>query len=88
MYGWEKFNETSFPEKEGFLHLSKYASYYWCRLHACKKVYKDFEIKKLGEYHDLYIQGNTLFLAHVFENFWNMCLEIYEPDPALVFVLR
>ena len=27
-------------------------------------------------------KGNTLLLADVFENFTNMCLEIYELDPA------
>ena len=41
-----------------------------------KRVCKDFEIKHLGEYHDLYVQSNTLLLADVFENFRNMCLEI------------
>ena len=34
-----------------------------------KRVYKDFEIKNLGEYHDLYVQGDTLLLADVFGNF-------------------
>ena len=33
-----------------------------------KKVCKDFEIKNLGEYHDLYVQSDTLLLANVFEN--------------------
>ena len=47
-----------------------------------KRVCKDFEIKNLGEYHDLYVQSNTLLLADVFENFLNMCLEIHELDPA------
>ena len=37
---------------------------------------------KLGEYHDLYVQRDTSFLADVFENFRNMCLKIYELDPA------
>ena len=41
-----------------------------------KRVWKEFEIKKLREYHDLYVQRNALFLADVFENFRNMCLEI------------
>ena len=45
-----------------------------------KRVFKDFEIKKIGEYHDLYVQSNTLLLAGVFDNFRNICLEIYEID--------
>ena len=48
-----------------------------------KRVCKDFEIKYLGEYHDLYVQSNTLLLADVFENFGNMCLKIYKLDPAI-----
>ena len=47
-----------------------------------KRVGKDFLIKNLGEYRDLYVQGNTLLLDYIFENFRNMCLEIYEIDPA------
>ena len=38
--------------------------------------------KNLGEYHDLYVQSNTLLLADVFENLRDKCIEIYELDPA------
>ena len=48
-----------------------------------KIVCKDFEIKKLGEYHDLYVQSDTLLLPDVFENLRNMCLKIYELDPEI-----
>ena len=50
-----------------------------------KHIQKEFEKiwnKILGEYHDLYVQSNTLLLADVFENFQSMCLEIYELDSA------
>ena len=30
----------------------------------------------------MYVQSDTLMLADVFENFRNMCLKIYELDPA------
>ena len=47
-----------------------------------KRVCKDFETKVLGEYHDLHVQSDPFVLADVLENFRNMCLEIYELDPA------
>ena len=47
-----------------------------------KIICKNLEIKNVGEYHDLYVQGNTLLLVNVFENFQSMCLEIYELNPA------
>ena len=50
-----------------------------------KTVCKDFKIKTLGEYHDLYVQRDTLLLADVFNNFQTMCLKIHEVDPARFF---
>ena len=78
----EKFNGTSLREKEDFyshLNMKDFADADYALL---KKVCKDFEIRNLGQHHDLYIQSNTLLLAHVFENFINMCIEIYELNPA------
>ena len=46
------------------------------------RICKDFKIKKLGEYHDFFVQNDTLLLADVFENFGNMCFEIQELGPA------
>ena len=47
-----------------------------------KWVPKDFDIKKLGENHDLYLKSDTLLLADVFENFRKMCFKIYHIDPV------
>ena len=47
-----------------------------------KKVFKELKLKNLGDYHDLYFQGDTLLLADLFENFRNKCIEICELDPA------
>ena len=46
------------------------------------KVFKEFKLKHLGEYNDLYVQSDTLLLADVVENFRNMCMKIYELDPS------
>ena len=46
-----------------------------------KRVCKDFEIKSLSEYHDLYLKNDILLLADVFKNSRKMCLKIYHLDP-------
>ena len=47
-----------------------------------QKVFEELKLKNLGNYHDLYVQSNTLLLADVFESFRNKCIEIYELDPT------
>ena len=71
MDDWETFNEASLPEKEDFYsHLNMEDTTDADYVHP-KRVCKDFEIKNLGEYHNLYVQSDTLFLADVFKNFQN-----------------
>ena len=82
MNDWKKFNKTSSPEKEDFYSHSNMEDITDADYAHAKRVCKDFKIKNLGEYYDLYVQSDTFLLAHVFENFRNMCLEIYELDPA------
>ena len=82
MDDWEKFNERTLPEKEEFysnLNMEDITDADY--MHA-KRVCKGFEIKKLGEYHDLYLKSDTLLLPDVFENFRKMCLKIYHLDPV------
>ena len=89
MDDWEKFNETSLPEKEDFYSHLNMEDIIAADYVQAKRVCKDFEIKNLGEYHDFYVQSNTLLLADVFENFKNMSenIKIYELHPANFFQL-
>ena len=84
---WEKINKTSLPKKEDFYsHLNMEDIIAADHVQA-KRVCKDFEIKNLGEYHDLYLHSDTLLLADVFENIRNMCIKIYELDLQNFFLL-
>ena len=83
MDNWERFNEALLPNKEAFysnLNMEDIITD-TDNIHA-NKVFKEFKLKHLGEYHDLYVQSDTLLLADVFENFRNMCIKVYELDPA------
>ena len=74
MDDWEKFSETSLPEKEDFCsHLNMEDITDADYMHT-KRVCKHFEIKNLGEYHNLYLKSDTLLLADIFKNFRKICL--------------
>ena len=77
----EKIDETSLPPKEDFYSELNLEGISNEDSHA-QKVWGVFEIKNRGNYHNLYLQSDTLLLTYVFENFRKMCLEIYELDPA------
>ena len=78
----EKVNEETLPEKEEFYrNLNIEDITHVGYIHA-KRVCKDFDIKNLGEYHDLYLKSDVLLLVDFFENFKKMCLKIDELNPA------
>ena len=73
---WEIFKETSLPEKQYFhsqLNMEDISDVDYTHV---KRVCKDFKIKNLGEYHNLYVQIDTTLLAHAFNSFRYMCLKI------------
>ena len=69
MDSFEKFKETQLPSRESVdsklnkTHISNsdYAQ--------AKKVWEKFNVKNLGEYHDLFLKTDVLLLADVFETF-------------------
>ena len=82
MDNWRKFDKTTLPPKEAFysnLNLENISNEDYAHT---QKVWEVFEIKNRAEYHDLYVQSDTLLVADVFENFRDKCVEIYKLDPA------
>ena len=82
MDSWERFNEASLPPKKSFyseLNLEDISDKDY--LHA-QKVWGVFEIRNVGEYHDLYVQTDTSLLADGFGKFRDTCIEIYGLDPS------
>ena len=87
MYSWEKFNENTIPSKEAFYSKLSLEGISDAEYEHVKKIWESFEIKNLGEYHDLYLQWDTLLLADVFENFRDKCVE-YMNLILLIFCLH
>ena len=59
MDDWEKFSETTLPEKVDFYSHLNMEDITDADYAQSKRVFKDFEIKNLGEYHDLDVQCDT-----------------------------
>ena len=82
MDGWDKFNETSIPSKESFYSNLTMENISETDYRHANNVFKTFKLNNLGDYHDLYVQSDTLLLADVFENFRKACIKTYELDPV------
>ena len=82
MDSWEKFNETSLPSKEDFYSNLNMEDISDIDYRHGNNVFKRFKLENLGDFHDLYVQSDTLLLADVFNNFRDMCIKEYELDPA------
>ena len=82
MSSWDKFKEVQLPPIEAFdsnLNMSNISEDDY--EHA-QKVWKEFGIRNLGEYHDLYLRTDLILLANVFEAFRDTCLEHYSLNPV------
>ena len=73
----DKFAETTLPPKEAFyskLNMSGVSDQDY--EHACR-VWSDYGIRNLGEYHDFYLKTDVILLANVFKAFRKVCLDNY-----------
>ena len=78
MDSWEKFNEISLPSKEDFYSNLNMEDIDYIDYRHGNNMFRGFKLEHLGDYHDLYVQSDTLLLANVFENFRNMFIKEYE----------
>ena len=82
MDGWDKFSETSIPNKESFYSNLTMENISETDYRHANNNLNLGDLGDLGDYHDLYVQSDTLLLADVFENFRKACIKTYELDPA------
>ena len=86
MNSWDKFEEMSLPRIEKFysnLNMSGVSDSDY--EHACR-VWREFRIRNMEEYHDLYLRTDVILLANVFESFRRVCLENYGLDPSHFYI--
>ena len=82
MNSWNKFDELQIPTMNKFYRELTMENITNSDYRHDKRVFKTFNNKNVGDYHDLYVQSDVLLLADVFENFRDQCLKIYYLDPA------
>ena len=79
---WERFNEKLLPSKKDFYSNLNMEDISDIGYRHVNNVFKAFKLENLGDYHDLFVQSDTLLLADAFNNFRDMCIKEYELDPA------
>ena len=82
MNRWNRFSETSLPNKKDVYSCLNMGNITDIDYRHATRVFREFKMNNLGDYHDLYFQSDMLLLADVFENFRNMSLKTYQLDPA------
>ena len=85
MDSFERFSEKSLPSREDFYSILNDVNISESDYSHAKRVWNAFQIRDLGDYHDLYLRTDVLLLADVFENFRRTCLSYYGLDPCHYF---
>ena len=75
MDNFNKFNETQLPKKQDFYSILNNEHISDEQYTHAQNVWNTFDLKTMGDYHDLYLKSDILLLADVFENFRKTCLQ-------------
>ena len=87
MDDFEKFKKQSLPKKTSFFSRLKQEKVSDEDFDHAQRDWKEFELKNMGDFHDLYLKTDVLLLADVMENFRKLCEKHYELDPAHFFTI-
>ena len=79
---WDCFEETQLPPIEAFYSKLNISSISSDDCQHAQRVWKEFRIFSLGEYHDLYLRTDVVLLTNMYEAFRDTCLQHYKLDPA------
>ena len=79
---WDRFEETQLPPISAFysnLNMSLISEEDY---QHTQRVWVEFGIHDLGDYHDLYLRTDVVLLANMYEAFRDTCLKHYKLDPV------
>ena len=82
MDSFERFEETSLPPREEYYNDLGKSHITDDEYEFAQKVWNTFQLKNMGELHDLYMETDVVLLADIFENFRDFSLKNYGLDPA------
>ena len=82
---FKKFKESKLPDIDTFFSSLKDCGINNQEYQRACDAWKMFEIKNLGQYHDLYLKTGVLLLCDVFEKFIRVCLKYYSLGPSYYF---
>ena len=85
MDSFDRFNETKLPVQQDFYSILNNEHISDEQYKHAQNVWNTFNLKTMGDYHDLYLKSDILLLADVFENFRKTCLQYYKLDPCHYF---
>ena len=87
MNSFDKFDDEHLPSKDDFYSQLSEEGISVNDYERAKIIWKHFDIKNMGEYHDLYLKTDVLLLTDIFENFRDVCMKYYGLDPAYYYTL-
>ena len=85
MDSFDRFNETKLPVQQDFYSILNNEHISDEQYKHAQNVWDTFNLKTMGDYHDLYLKSDILLLADVFEIFRKTCLQYYKLDPCHYF---